>query len=309
MNFIEELQKYDKKYAGPIAYSWRFPASEQNYPHLYFSTCVHGNEIGSLPAVLNFIKKLEQKIIIYPGTITLSLGNVEALKAGVRYIDHDMNRHFGDRQCQHREGQRANELCQLINECDIFVDFHQTIEPTSEPFYVIVDTIENRSFVKRLQLVKKAILRSPTHDTYLTASTYANKQHKISATIELSQIGINDQATALCAELINSTLEIAAKLKQKNNIQQLAIDLPELTWLAIAHYQKFDGPKCILKPGWANLTAVKEHQVLGKTDLGQDFLAPFNGYVLFPKYVDRDAQGTPLKPPPQDIIAITKVVE
>ena len=309
MRYLDLFNTYEGEHAGPIEYSLRFPGNDQSYPHLYFSACVHGNEIGSLPAFFDLIKKLAEGKNNYPGTITVSLGNIEAMQAGVRYKELDMNRHFGDKATSPYEAARANQLCQLIDECDIFIDLHQTIEPTSEPFFVLSDKPENRNFAQALELINKAILRSPTKDSYLTATTYAFRKDKVAVTVELSQKGINNQATILCEKIIDKTQKLASKIQQGLTYQDLAANSPQLTWLAISYYQKFDGPLCKLVPGFSNLDAIKENQILGQTQSGENFFAPFSGFVLFPKYVKRDSSGAAISTPPKDIIAITKTVE
>ncbi|MCB0391893.1 MAG: succinylglutamate desuccinylase/aspartoacylase family protein [Bdellovibrionales bacterium] len=308
MEYLEKFKEFEKQYSGPIDYSLRFPSTEANYPHIYFSACVHGNEIGSLPALFELIENLHSKKINYPGTITISLGNIEAIKQDVRFVEKDMNRHFGDSQTHHPEAQRANKLCQLIDECDLFIDLHQTIEPTSEPFFVLSDVSENRNFAQALALINKAILRSPTNDSYLTATTYAYRKNKIAVTIELSQKGINTQATQLAKKIFTKTFDLACAISTGKKIEDLCKGCAPLTWLAITHYQEFDGPLCHLTEGFSNLDFVSKGQVLGYKNNGEAFTAPFDGFVLFPKYVERDEKGASIQTPPKDIIALTKII-
>ncbi|MCB9025117.1 MAG: succinylglutamate desuccinylase/aspartoacylase family protein [Bdellovibrionaceae bacterium] len=306
--YIEQFQRWGHQHAGPVPWSLRFSGSDLTYPHIYFSACVHGNEIGSLPAIMNFIEKLIDNKNHYPGTLTFSLGNVEAMKANVRFLQVDMNRHFGDKQSKEPESLRANDLCQLIDDCDIFIDLHQTIEPTSEPFYVISDTLNNRMWSQALAVANKAILRNPKVDTYLTATTYAYKKQKIASTIELSQKGFNDFATQLCENILNKTLELAIILKDNFNLEKFCKNTNTLSWLIMAHYEKFDGPFCQLNPGWKNLSPIKKGEIYGKNQEGKPLVSPIDGFTLFPKYVDRDSAGAAIGPLPKDIMTLTQVI-
>lgn len=308
LKYIEQFELWEKTYAGSIPWSLRFLGNDSSYPHLYFSACIHGNEVGSLPALSTFIESLINQKIHYPGTITISLGNLEAMRAGVRFVKNDMNRHFGDPAAKGSEALRANELCQLIDECDIFVDLHQTIEPTTEPFYVISDTQENRYWAQALGVAQKAILRNPQVDTYLTATTYAYKQKKLAATIELSQKGFYESATLLTKKSIERTMELTLRWQQGASLESLSKNETALTFLIMAHYEKFDGPLCHLLPGWSNLSPIRKGQIFGKNHAGKDLFSPLEGYILFPKYIERDSHGAAIAPLPKDIITILKPV-
>lgn len=305
--YIEQFKKWEKHHAGPISWSLRFPGTDNSFPHIYFSTCVHGNEVGSLPSVISFIGDLINKKNNYPGSLTFSLGNVEAMKANVRFLNVDMNRHFGDKQSHEPESLRANDLCRLIDDCDIFIDLHQTIEPTSEPFYVISDTLNNRYWSQALGIAKKAILRNPKVDTYQTATTYAYKKNKIATTIEVSQKGFNDSASQLCNKILIKTIDLALKLKGSFNLEVLCQNTATIEWLVMAHYEKFDGPLCQLNSGWKNLSPIKKGELYGKNHTGEALISPFDGYTLFPKYVDRDSTGAAVGPLPKDIMTLTKL--
>ena len=108
--------------------------------------------------------------------------------------------------------------------------------------------------------------------------------------------------------VIDKTLEIADTLAKNISLKDLSKELTPPIWLSIAHYQKFDGPLCQLNEGLENLTEVKENQELGRRHNGEPFTAPFDGYVVFPKYVERDEKGAAIQTPPKDIIALTKVI-
>lgn len=304
----EYIQKFEQLYLthpGPIPHSVTFNGGNSNLPHIYISSCVHGDEIGSLPALFNMLDAFALQTKIYPGQLTVSLGNIKAMEKGVRYVEVDMNRHFGDYNIQADEALRAKELCSLIDSCDLFIDLHQTIEPTVEAFYVLSDTPINKKFARCINVAKKGILKRIEMDTYSTATTYAFRKGKPSITIEFSQKGFGNSVDQLCSKALEQIMSIGLNLEGSKNIDSLDDSLffqPE--WLHITHYQPFDGPRCHLLPGWKNLSPVNKQQLLGHLNSGEEFRSPVNGYALFPKYVERDSKGNPVQPPPRDIIAI-----
>ena len=51
---------------------------------IHLSGIIHGNEVGSLPSITQFIEDLEDKKISFGGKINITLGNLEATRMNRR---------------------------------------------------------------------------------------------------------------------------------------------------------------------------------------------------------------------------------
>ena len=79
------------KGAGPFAYPRAFHHDGGGHGfHLVFGSLVHGDEVGSLPAVVAVAEALLAGTLRHAGKVTLFLGNPEAALAGQRFLEADM---------------------------------------------------------------------------------------------------------------------------------------------------------------------------------------------------------------------------
>jgi succinylglutamate desuccinylase len=79
----------------------------------------HGNEPGGVKAIVELHRAHGSgKVELTRGKISFLLGNPNAYEKDVRYIDHDLNRHFIKRDASTVEGQRAQEIKRFLNDND-----------------------------------------------------------------------------------------------------------------------------------------------------------------------------------------------
>ena len=55
-----------------------------------------------------------------------------------RYLEADLNRVFLDTGNDRHEDRRAKQAMPILDAADVFLDFHQTILPTAQPFHLPV---------------------------------------------------------------------------------------------------------------------------------------------------------------------------
>eukprot|EP00658_Telonema_sp_P-2_P070859 TRINITY_DN60243_c0_g1_i1.p1 TRINITY_DN60243_c0_g1~~TRINITY_DN60243_c0_g1_i1.p1 ORF type:complete len:389 (+),score=64.04 TRINITY_DN60243_c0_g1_i1:118-1284(+) len=142
---------------------------------------VHGNESLGVRVVERLIdlcsnaewedNSAQPSLLGDSGTLTLGLGNLEAIELGVRGTDDDLNRCFrpslvdGDEEAVSGEERRALELAPLIRDCSVLIDLHATNKP-SEPFIRVAG-----EFTKRhLELCSMLPCDTLVLDPYLTIS-------------------------------------------------------------------------------------------------------------------------------------------
>lgn len=106
-------------------------------PKVLILGSVHGNErcgAEALPTIFS--------LPLIRGSLTCVVGNPEAFKSNVRYLEADLNRQFdngnlssaADR--RRREYSIAQDLKVLINEADILLDIHASTSMDSTPFVI-----------------------------------------------------------------------------------------------------------------------------------------------------------------------------
>ena len=101
-------------------------------PTVCFSFGVHGDERAPIDAGYALASSLGSDELS-AGSLLLLLGNPEAVAAGRRYLQVDLNRCFTaaalGRPARHPEERRAQQLAATLREVDILFDFHCTVEP------------------------------------------------------------------------------------------------------------------------------------------------------------------------------------
>lgn len=291
-SLIDAFEKLTLKHGGPVAWSLSFDSGKPG-PHALFSSIIHGNETGSLPAVLGLAEKLSKGKVDFIGRISFILGNVAASLKNERLIEADLNRVFTETGSDSLERRRALELMPFLKTADLFVDFHQTTMPCLEPFFIFA--FEERSYLwaRYTEAAGVLITRSAKEkftQNALCIDEYA-RQFKIpSITIELGQAGLTAEAETATQKILDKVIEGHKKMASGATLEDLAARAPELRFLAITHREPFDDRSAELKPGYVNLGRVQGNELMGKGAKGE-YVCPRDGYLLFPKYAKRDEKG------------------
>ena len=86
-------------------------------PHVVIVGGTHGNEPGGVKAIVELHRAFESgKVSLNQGKISFLLGNPNAYEKDVRYIDHDLNRHFIRRYASTVEDKRVLEIKRFLND-------------------------------------------------------------------------------------------------------------------------------------------------------------------------------------------------
>ncbi len=268
------------KHPGPVDFSLRFG---QGSPHLLVFACVHGDEVGNLPAILRLAQELAQKEHRFAGTITMALGNVPAIEQGVRYITHDLNRLFGKKGST-PEHKRAAELSRLIEACDYFIDLHQCIGPAVGPFCLSPNFSRCIDFAKATKAAPKVVLWGEGHTTH-SAMSYAYQLNKVGFVLESLKKGLSPKSEQISYRCILNAVELLAK--GEHCVLETAMS-QKVQLFKYERVVKFESKGDHLKKGLVNLAYVKKGELLGKREAGGDIVARDSGFLLFPKYPLRD---------------------
>lgn len=289
---INEFKCLETENPGPVPYSLMF-GSPTAMKKALITAGIHGDEVGTLPAFINFAKNLN----VSDGCVVLALGNVDALKQNKRYLDEDMNRLFSELDRNTLERQRAGDVKQLIDMADYHLDLHQTIEPTKHAFYLLRPHIRAEAFASCLGVTDMAILtdtKKGIQDGYMTSGAYAYSKGLLSVTFEASVKGYSEIANKRTEMVLNNFMHLYNnELKSDHYLEGLS--LKPLKKISMQSSEPYYSQKSYLLPGFENLQFVKKATKLGvhpdKPKDQQDFFAPTDGYILFPKYPERNEQG------------------
>jgi succinylglutamate desuccinylase len=274
--------------------------------HLVIGSMVHGDECGSLPAVVQLMQELASGAVTFQGTVTFFIGNPEAGLADERFLDGDLNRVFDAEPPDHHEGRRARELKPILDAADVFLDLHQTILPAAEPFWIFPFGLASWGWARAIGAARVWVTRHPEQNFSLSgccADEYVRQRGLPGITLELGQKGFGHGAEERAYKAIRRAMQIADRLTAGASLSDVAEEEPDLEFFETVHREPFASADHALRPGLVNFQRVAAGELLS-TDGAPALRAPRDGAVLFPKYPPRDATGAYRGPLPAEIYRI-----
>lgn len=297
---------------GPFAYPWSSThGAGTSSLHLVIGSMVHGDECGSLPGVVRVMQELVDGTRTFAGKVTFFVGNPEAGLAGRRFLQADLNRVFVPEPPDNHEGRRARELKPILDSADVFLDLHQTILPTAQPFWIFPFQIPGWRWARALGAASVWVTRHPDQNFSLEgccADEFVRLAGKPGITLELSQRGFGNGGEQLAYDVITRALTIGDAVEAGGSLAELAEGKPEIAFYETAHRERFATLDHALRPGLVNFAPVAVGDVLS-ADGTPPMVAPFDGCVLFPKYPGRDAAGVYEQPLPAEIYRVIRLLD
>jgi succinylglutamate desuccinylase len=278
---------------------------------------VHGNEFGPLAAVVPWLTGIVSAFESafqspFADTIVVFVANARAGLAGKRFMDADLNRLFArnaDAALDGHEGMLVPKLQRILSrpELALFVDLHQTIEPTERAFFTFGYHQPSVRWARALApgVADTLVTRAPGVSFVqgqLSSDEFVRNRGLPGITVELGQKGFNKE-TEERTHALSTNLENALRHRFWRDNPS---DMPQapIRYLATRHRIAFDGPSAALAAGLTNFTQCEAGQVLGSDHSGNRLIAPASGYLLFPKYPERDDRNFAKFPLPGDIVNI-----
>jgi succinylglutamate desuccinylase len=246
---------------------------------LLITALVHGDEVGGLEALNIFIDDILEGVVELKRTIGFVLANVAAARKGVRFLDADLNRSFLMMPTKAHESVRAMELSRLVDRSQALIDLHQTVEPTTSPFFVVVNQPALVSKVRALE-ASWPIVTFPANGFSHSGKTiieYAASRGADSFVVELGQKGFSKELAMQAQRLLVSASSGFVRGTSREPAEEVEV----------YHLEKFipnqNGAR--LRPGLFNGQIVVKGEVLGVDQAG-DIVSPIDGRIFFPKYGD-----------------------
>jgi len=272
-------------------------------------SAIHGNETGSLPAVLAILNELCEESTQLFGRYIFFVGNPDAVKAGTRFIERDLNRCFNLTDSSSLEGKRSLELAQVLAQADLFVDYHQTNQPAVFPFFTFAFHEESYRWAAHMLAAQHFVTRNMKvafSNEGLCGDEWVRARGRAAVTLELGRAGLSHAAYQTT---LNSLRRIVGFIETE--LAQGRTPTParppsgdDLKFFQVAAKLPWPGDDAALLPGFENFQFVRAGDELGQVRAGEKLLAPVEGYLMFPKYPKRDADGRPVEAQGGDIVQI-----
>lgn len=272
-------------------------------------SAIHGNETGSLPAVVALLSELTEEPNRLKGRYLFFVGNPQAVKAGTRFIERDLNRCFHLTDNTSLEGKRSHEIAKILALADLFIDYHQTNQPAVFPFFTFAYHEDSYRWAAHMKAAEHFVTRDMKvafSSEGLCGDEWVRNRGKAAVTLELGRAGITHaahQTTLLSLQRIVGFIETELEQGHIPKPAKPSSD-EDLKFFQVASKLPWPGDDAALNPGFENFQFVKAGQELGIVKPEVKLIAPVDGYLMFPKYPKRNADGKPIEAQGGDIVQI-----
>jgi succinylglutamate desuccinylase len=232
---------------------------------------VHGNEVGSVSILNNYIDNIGS--IITSKSYCLSLANIPAYLQNKRFIDEDLNRIFGMNN-NSIEGKIAERIEKIICKSKYVLDLHQTYGPCVSPFFIFHFSKDHYKFARSLDKNTPVIsFKGTPFFGGTTLNEFARKNNTIAITFELGELGFCKKQKILGTE--NVIKAICSRYDE--NIDYKDNNLYAFDKIVYAP----KGHK--LKKGIIDMSYIKKGDILSNHN-GYDIRSDIDGRLIFPIY-------------------------
>lgn len=258
-----------------------------NAPHVVFGAIIHGNEFGTLPAMLRLQDELANSGGARNFAVTLLLGNPNAARQNRRFVEEDFNRVMTfDRPADNLERRRADEVKQVLDSADFFLDIHQTQTPTESAFWTMPWEGDLGLWARVLGGARVGLTR-PAGGQFSAGKCcldeYVRGRGKIGITVEVGERGEDVAQAALAYEIMSRALKAHERQSEGVSLRDVAVEMPAITWYATQEVVPGGTSERRLRPGICNFTQVRKGELLSAPD-APEIRASADGRILFPKY-------------------------
>jgi succinylglutamate desuccinylase len=269
---------------------------------------IHGNEPAGAGALETVVEKLSKESLLERGDLLAVVGNVEALDAGARYIDEDLNRHWSRealsrlRNAELLERSEERERKELFDEIGrgfaeargeiVLLDLH-TMSGEGKPFAVFADTLRSRHFARRFPVPAILGLEENLEGTladyvallgHVAVAFEGGQHHDPSVVANLAAV-----VWVAMGELAMIDGERAGVEAERARLRRATDGVPgilEVTYRhAIAPRDRFR-----MRPGFRSFERVASGQVIAD-DAEGGVAVPSDGFLLMPLYQKQGDDG------------------
>jgi succinylglutamate desuccinylase len=262
---------------------------------------IHGNEPAGVAALEAVVDRSKREGLLLRGDFLAVVGNVEALGAGARYIDEDLNRRWNRESIDRlRAGgpvarSEDRERRELHEELErgfasargpvVVLDLHTT-SGEGKPFAVFADTLRSRRFARRFPV--PAIL-GLEENLESTLADYAGLLGHIAVAFEGGQHADPRSMENLAAVVWIALAELlmvdparAGVAGEKARLRRATEGIPAILEVTYRHAIT-PRDRFLMRPGFRNFEPVYSGQVIADDAQGS-VSVPSDGFLLMPLY-------------------------
>ncbi len=301
MQLAELLRDFQGLQNGPVPWSFVHDGG-RHARSVVVGSMVHGDETGSLPALIRVARDLQEGRCSFGGRVALFVGNPEAGLQDARFLEADLNRVFVDSELTTHEHLRARELRVLLDGAEVFLDLHQTILPTQRPFYIFPWSPEGAAWARAVGGADSWVSRAPGQSFSpgtCCADEYVRDRGGVGFTLELGRRGLRADQDQRAEAAIRRVIELNEALAGGASIEDLARQRPPLSLVRTVWMEPCLSRDQRLRPDLENFQPVRAGELLSAPGAPQ-LRAPVEGLLLFPKYPPRD------RPLPGELVRIVQ---
>ncbi|MBV9217765.1 MAG: succinylglutamate desuccinylase/aspartoacylase family protein [Acidobacteria bacterium] len=276
-------------------------AARSSGPTLIVIAGMHGNEgagVRALQQLAFLLQPLQDQLL---GRVYLIAGNTRALRKGVRFIDHDLNRAWtsanldsSGRSFRERsvEGHELTEIDQLIDQIlvtaqdEVYIlDLHST-SAGGRPFATVGDTIRNRRFAQKFPVRLLLGIEEQLDGTMLE---YLNNAGAVTLGFEGGRHGspstIDNHVAMTWLALVHADV-LSADLVPDYDHQKRRLEAWSTAGRILeVRYREpvMPGDGFVMDQGFTNFDPVDSGQIVARNNRGP-ISAPESGMILMPLY-------------------------
>ena len=177
----------------------------------------------------------------------------------------------------------ANSLCELVDEHDVVLDIHSSFTPCPPHAFVDYPTKENLAFAKSLNITHIIYDWPKVYEHNLfsfpdwTTDRYAHDAGKIGIVVECGQHS-DKQSVVEAESIVLDTLNHFSIIENESVPKNTD---PNPIYMDIIF--KRDSVSDNFEKEWIHLDKVTHNELIATRSNGEQILAPYDGYILFPK--------------------------
>lgn len=268
---------------------------------------LHGNEPAGVRALRSVLNRLDLPGGgLKRGRFVALAGNMAALRAGVRYIDHDLNRAWVNGEPPPPRGTEetteATERRKLAEALDkvrsqssgavYVVDLHTT-SGQGPPFVVMGDTAANRAFALALPVPLVLGLGEQVEGTlieHLDESGWVNLSFEAGSHQDPGSPRRAEAALWILLGAAGLLPPDEPRVATSRALLGRAVEgLPRAVKIVHVH-PLVSGAAFQMRPGYRSFQRVRRGEILAR-ERGREIRAPRDGRILMPLYQERGAEG------------------
>jgi len=274
---------------------------------IIFIAAIHGNENSGVIALKKFFKDISKLNIKINGTIIGLIGNLHALQNNSRYIDHDMNRMWTQKEIDSQSKQHISEKKELLilhnliekiislkkkkNIC--IIDLHNTSSPSG-----VFTIVNNKKEEKLAQYLNIPVIKDLFSKVKGSLASYYNARNVTSIVFEGGSIGdpasINNHEAGIWKilekkEFISNNSIPEKVLKNYQNMINFSNKIKGN--YSVKHIHKIKkNDNFLMYPNMQNFETIQKGQVIGEDENGP-IKSPKTGHLLMPLYQEQGEEG------------------